>query len=425
MKLRHATEAAWVIGGQAMAAAGTLAGVRLLTQLLPPAVYGAVTLALGISALVMGTAATPLSQAALHFYPGFAARGALRELRGSLRRCLTTVVLKGSLLVFIAAAMFVALGKGSPLFAALLIALIVVDSWRAVHLSILNAGRRQGRFALWSALDAWARPSLACAAVMIFSASAEWVLAAQAMAGLALLILFGSGTWGGMMERSTTSPADFEQRLWAYALPLAPLGLIAWASNLGDRYLIGGTLGLGQAGIYAAVYGLSSMPFMAVGGTIEQAARPVYQALVTGGHRARAREVLGMWFIAIAAICGAGLLMAVFWNQQLANLILGPAYRNAAALIPWIAAGYTLRCLSYVFERVCYANGDTRQVLVIQSCGAFATLIATPVGALNWGLQGAAVAVPICFGAQLAAAAILARKSLAQSHPVLSNTSVA
>ena len=58
--------------------------------------------------------------------------------------------------------------------------------------------------------------------------------------------------------------------MWAYALPLIPLGVISWASTLGDRYFIGGLLGVADAGIYAAgAWRSSNSPFMILNMTAE------------------------------------------------------------------------------------------------------------------------------------------------------------
>ncbi|MDB6011901.1 MAG: hypothetical protein JWL65_4151, partial [Gammaproteobacteria bacterium] len=66
---RHLTDALWVISGTALSAVGTLVGIRVLTQYLAPAAYGAVSLALGLSTLAISLVATPLTQAAIHYYP--------------------------------------------------------------------------------------------------------------------------------------------------------------------------------------------------------------------------------------------------------------------------------------------------------------------------------------------------------------------
>ena len=97
------------------------------------------------------------------------------------------------------------------------------------------------------------------------------------------------------------------------------------------------------------------------------------------------------------------------------SLLVGKPYRGAASLMPWIAAGYAIRATSYVFERVCYAYGQTRRVLAIQLCAVAATIVCTPAGVIYWGLKGAAMAVPAYFSVQLAAAIFLARRTMLET----------
>jgi O-antigen/teichoic acid export membrane protein len=96
-------------------------------------------------------------------------------------------------------------------------------------------------------------------------------------------------------------------------------------------------------------------------------------------------------------------------SEWLAFLLLGPSFRSGASLMPWIAGGYALIIVAHVFERVCFAYGQTRWVLVIQAAAAAVGMVGTAVGTVGWGLQGAAAAVPLYFAVQLAVSAYAAR----------------
>jgi len=114
-----------------------------------------------------------------------------------------------------------------------------------------------------------------------------------------------------------------------------------------------------------------------IGGTIEQAVRPVYQHAVSRRDGARANVIFVLWLIAVAAACAGCVIVIYRWHNLLAELFLGPQYRGQAGLMPWIAAGYGIRCVAGVFERVCYAYGGTSRVLLIQCSAATATIVAT------------------------------------------------
>jgi O-antigen/teichoic acid export membrane protein len=424
---RRIAEAGWVIGGQAATALGTVVGVRVLTQFLNPAVYGTVSLVLGISTLAISLVAAPLTQAAIHFYPRVVAEGSVRDLLEALQRCFRTMAPWVVVTMVVGGLVYITQSYGSPVLVMCLVGLVVCDCWRAANLSLLNAARRQGRFGLWMAADAWARPLAATAAVVYVGQTAVAVLASYLVVSVCLLAVFSYRLWPRASSRDSGFAGrarSLDSQMWAYALPLMPLGIVGWASSLGDRYVIGGVLSVADAGMYAAVYGLASSPFMIVVGTAEQALRPIYQTAVSQADYARARKILTLWITGVAVICALGVLAFVFGHKLFAAIAVGKTYRHASGLMPWIALGYAIRAVSYVFERVCYAYGQTRRVLVIQVCAACATVIVTPVGVLALGLRGAAMAVPVYFSVQLAIAIWLARRTIRETHPKHPDTGV-
>lgn len=418
MKDRLLSGTAWVVGGQAATAAGTVLGVRLLTQYIPPATFGTVSLALGVGALALNVACTPLTQAAMHFYPSLAASGSAGELQRSLRKSLQYSAKWALLAIALGGSLFTLVYSGSPAIVVLIALLLICDAWRSTGLALANAARDHKRYALWQSADAWGRPLLATAAVLILGESAPVVLAAYVGASALLIATFALRAGHQSPEtdsraHQSDSGAQLDSRLWRYAFPLIPLGLISWANGLGDRYIIGGLLSVADTGIYAASYGLASRPLLIISATIELVVRPVYQSAVSAGDHARANRLLLLWFAAITAVGIFVVAATALWRTEIAALLLGPQYRGGADLMPWIAAGYSLLTISYVFERVCYAHARTHSVLLVQACTVTAAVITTTVGTLNWGLIGAAMAIPVYFSVQLTAAVLLAQRARA------------
>ncbi|HVO47242.1 MAG TPA: lipopolysaccharide biosynthesis protein [Steroidobacteraceae bacterium] len=421
---RSLREAVGLALGTSVTALGTLVGVRVLTQFLPPSGYGALSLIMGVSVLAISLVSTPLTQAAIHFYPSVATDGSPRLILQSLLRCTIRMapwILAGGLL---AALIYMEWGGGTLTLTALATALLAADCWRAANLSLLNAARRHLRYVAWTFLDAWGRPLAGAAAVFAVGPSVTAVLAAYVIVSVTLLLAFSIGLWpatanatrtpatGAPYGNSADLPNPLDARMWSYALPLIPLGVIGWASNLGDRYVIAGVLSVADAGLYAAVYGLASAPFMMVGGTVELALRPIHQTAVAAGNQARANFILRAWVTAVSAVCGLGVLVLAVGHREVAAVCVGAAYRQASGLMPWIGLGYAIRSVSYVFERVSYAYARTHRVLVTQLWAVVATVVATPAGVLLAGLKGAAMAVPVYFTVQCLVAVVLARRTL-------------
>jgi len=411
-------DAFWIVSGTALSAVGTLVGIRVLTQFLTPGDFGAVSLALGLSTLTVSLVATPLTQAAIHFYPALGG-DSTPQLLASLCRCFFGAGPWIAVGVVLGAAAWLYWGQGSPLLVMILVLLLASDCWRSANLSLLNAARSNRSYALWVAGDAALRPLVAVVAVILFGRSPVIVLSAYLFVSAALVLIFtrGGGT-SGPLSQTQHSPEEataLDRRMWAYALPLIPLGVVGWLSNLGDRYIIGGVMSVADAGLYAALYGISSSPFMMAGGTVELALRPIHQAAVARGDQQQSQRMYRIWLLMVVAVCGVGVLALAVGHQLVASLLVGKAYRHASYLMPWIGLGYAIRSASYVFERMCYAYGKTQRVLVIQCCAVVATLVVTPLGVIYFGLKGAAMAVPIYFSVQLAVAVALARRTVKQS----------
>jgi O-antigen/teichoic acid export membrane protein len=367
-----------------------------------------------MSILAANLVAAPLTQAAIHFYPGIVADGSASELLKSLLRCYRSVAPWAAAVALAGGVLYVGWGHGSPVLVALLALQFASDCWRSANLSLLNAARRQQRFALWTAADIWSRPLAGALAAVWVGQSPVAVLAAYVLVSVCTATGFSYRLWPSQAaspERAADRSRVLDARMWSYALPLVPLGVISWMSSLGDRYIIGGLLSVADAGIYAAVYGLSSSPFLIVSATGEQALRPLYQTAVTRGDSAGSLRIHRIWLAAVVGICTLGVALFAVGHEFIAGLFVGKSYRGAASLMPWIATGYAIRAASYVFERVCYAYGQTRRVLAIQLCAVAAALALTPAGVITFGLKGAAMAVPAYFSVQLATAIFFARRT--------------
>ncbi|HXG61675.1 MAG TPA: lipopolysaccharide biosynthesis protein [Planctomycetota bacterium] len=414
---RIVIEAAWVFAGQMASAAATLVGLRLITDLVSPSVYGTIVLVVGTVGLAHGLVAGPWMQSVLRLYPEVAAAGAEGELRRATWVGLRKPVIAALLLMGAPGAIWTLSHPEHTWTAVLALVLLAAEIARSVEVTFLSASRRQRAMALLIAVDAWLRISGALALVVVFGPSSAAVLGGYLLgcgATLGGYRLLGRRRDSGNRFSSPTvllSPEALLPRMWIYALPLAPLPLIAWVSAQADRYLLAGMAGISAAGLYAAMYGLASKPFMLLSGTVDLALRQPYYTRVSAADHTAERAALALWLRAVTA--GSLLLYLPFalFHRQIAALALGSDYRDHSALMAWIAAGYALLCMAQVFERVCYAYGDTRGVLWIQGCGALLSLaVAAPLVA-RWGIRGAAWAVPVSFSAQLMIAAARARRA--------------
>jgi O-antigen/teichoic acid export membrane protein len=300
-------------------------------------------------------------------------------------------------------------------------ALIAVDTARSLEITLMTAARWQKPPALWNATEALARPLIAVAFIHIIGGSPQIVLFAFFVASLATYAFFQHvfvqkvpyGKDDSKTPEIAIRDALSREIRW-YAIPIIPAATVAWINSLSDRYVIAVLLGLAQSGIYMAAYGLVSRPFLMVGGLILQTLQPVYYEAVSRGEEQRAMRISRLMLQSMAATCIAGCVLVFLLKDPIGHLLLGPNFRSSIHLLPWFAVGYTFLCLSYVRTTASLAYKRSGAVFAAELAGACCSLgVGIP---LIWifGLEGAAVAVPVYYFVQLVTAHALAKRDFAR-----------
>lgn len=401
-----------VVGAfQVGSALGQVVGVRLLTEVLTPAVFGEASLLMGAAALMTSTLVNPSLQALLRHYPveggaenrtiveAVTAKNIKRAVKAALPVCLPL-----SVMAFL-------VGWVTPFDVLLIAVLVGVDGLRMFQTAILNATRQHRRYGIWQNGEAWGRPIVAYGAVTILGVQADVVLASfAATSGLLYLMLRRKMPASLPVPHEGSEAQELLENFKQYTIPLIPIGLIGWTSNMADRYMIGGLLSSKEVGTYVAVYGLASRPTLMLSSIAETAIRPTYYQALRRQSEA-SKKYIGAWFL-IAGF-GSAALWAGFalFHEEVASLLLGPAFRDGAYLAPWIAAGYGLLALVHITTRVCFAHDATKSVLFSEAAGAVLSVVVGFPMIYFYGLEGAAMAVPLYFGMQFLLSAYLARRA--------------
>jgi O-antigen/teichoic acid export membrane protein len=388
-------------------------GIRLLTQFVSPEVYGSINLLLGVSALVCGILSFPVSQAALRYYPEEAKKDQTSLLRHVANQIVQkrTVLLLAVILIF-GAVYSIMTETSFWVFIALAI-ILIVDIIRGMQSTYLAAARRHKVYSLWNVADAWVRPLSVVLVAIFIGTSLQTILFGYVMASAVLLVIITitvKSEYNSDAQPNSLLDPELSKEIRKFALPLLPLIIVGWISGLSDRYIVGGILGLEQVGIYSAVYGLISRPFLMAGAIIEQTLRPVYFEAIAAGNHAHGKKTFSIWIMIAAAVCGVGIVAVILLRGPIGTLLLAEKYRSGIVLMPWIALGYSLLVMSTVFEKPCYAYKKTRAVLFTQSGSAVASIcIAVPM-IYKFGLRGAAFSIPLYFGVQLLLSISISRR---------------
>ncbi|MER8479330.1 lipopolysaccharide biosynthesis protein [Mesorhizobium sp. M1163] len=422
---RFLRDGGWVIFGQLVSALGALAAIRIVTELLSPDAFGRLTLLVGVSALVHNLTAVPTMQSVIRFFADCSNQGDIAALRRVSGTLIARSVMFGAFGLVLLWAMIGSKWGDAPYTGALVASALIIDAARNFEFGLFNAARRQRAAALIVVADAWCRPILAVISVSFFGASAQSVLVGYIVAS-ALVVATMRATMsleGRAVQSSELIPpkADGKMERLAlairrYSMPLIPVAIFGWFNGMGDRYIIGAMIGLEQAGLYAAAYGLVSRPFLMVASTVELIFRPILHNAIAADNRKRIKQVERLWLAAVGVCSAIGVIGFYEFSDVIVRIMFAESYGQARYIMPWIAAGSALFNIATVLTRFCYAFNDTWNAFLVIGMGTAITILVLVPLVFYYGLIGAAVANPIYFGAQILLALFFSKRSEKHFH---------
>ncbi len=375
-------DAAWIAAGQAIVVIAGLAGTRVLTTLLPPEVYGQISLVVGLGTLGMGLFCLPFLQAAMRSFPDARLAGQVGALRRLAAGYVQRGVLAAGLLIALAGAGWTLWSDApvAPVVFLVAAGVVAAEAWRSFEAALLNGARRQQDYALRTGLDALARPAAAALLVWWLGPAALYALLGFVAGSVTLSLLLRRRTVRGAaeVEGATDEPwvQNHRSEFLRYALPLMPMAAMNWVMSMGDRYFLNASWGPETVGIYWAAYALGSQPFIAANALLHNTLRPVLYEAVAEGDAAKERRTLRVLLGLALAVGVTGWLLITVLAEPLCTLLLGPAFRaGAAALLPWIGAAYALQMVQQAFEVILYAHRQSRQLVVLQAIAAASAVV--------------------------------------------------
>lgn len=384
--------------GQVFSVVARLLGLRLITELAAPTTYGEVVLLIGILALGRDVFCTPILTATLRFFPDAAAQGRTRELRNLVARLLKRCTLFSGALLLAGAGVWIFFSDAEvSVWAFVLLAvLLALDVQRMFETNLLNAERRQAAFSAWGALDAWGRALGAVGLILMFGPSAVVIVLGYTV---------GAGVVNLIMRLAVVKPPDEPAEAdasWAattrgpmlrYAAPLVPLATLGWITTLGDRYVLAALASAQEVGIYAAAFGVASMPFVFVASTIALTLRPILFDAFAARDTRKKRQTLLLWLSLLLAAFIPGMILVDVLSGPIVRLLLGEAFWDAAPLLVWIAAASAVQGVQQVFSNVIYAEGRTPLLMVAHGAAAIVALGLFALLIPEYGALGAALSI--------------------------------
>ena len=390
---RYGADLAAVAAGRGLTVLGSVVGVRVLTESLPPALFGRYKLALAGLSLVTSVSVRPFIQYAMRAYHDAEARGAGPAFLAHSRRWFGRYA-GGLGLAAAAAGYLVSAGGRLSLpelagVAAVLALQAVVEYERALF---VTRGRQRAAETIGVGMQ-WLIPFAVAASVRAGESMAVMLPAHAAV----LALIASAHGWRGRRTESGLSAAHPRDGgletapAWAFAWPLMVAGCLGWLLHESDRLILGYYHGSGAVGLYAAAYGLVAAPFTTAAGAVAQVMYPVVFA--TSARRGGSSVLPGPMVAGTLLIGVGGVLAVWWWGDALAGVVLAEGYRaGVSGLLLWIAVGYACFGVATCFDLAAYGAGRTTQPMVAAAVAAAANVGLDLLLVPAHGAGGAAVA---------------------------------
>jgi len=340
---RLAKEGSWVLTGQLVAVAGSLALVRVLTEYLEPEQYGELALGLTVAGLVNQVVMGGITTAVGRFYSiAYESRDLAGYIRHAIRLMgygtivVSVIALSITIILFLTGyTKWIGLAAGALVFS-------IFSGYTAALSSVQNAARQRGTAAIHGGLDAWLRILFAIAVILWLGSSSTAVILGYSLASLLVCVsqfFFLKRSFGHWAEDKPTSP-NWSRQMWTYSWPFSVWGLFSWAQQASDRWALQFFGTTENVGLYAVVFQLGYAPIGLVAGMVMTLLGPIfYQRSGDATDRARNQSVHRLAWL----VTGAGLLttiaafvVAYVLHEWIFIVMVAPQYRTASSLLPWM-----------------------------------------------------------------------------------------
>ena len=336
---RVQAELGWVIVGQLLAFLGGFAGIKVLTNLFGPAIYGQVALGITIAGLVQMFVYGPIDQTVLRFVSVHRERGTLAVFFAALKRIhrlAASLVIPATLLTSLAV-YFLSNGEWSWLVLSSCL-FGIASGFYGTFVSLHNAFRQRRVVTLHQGVDVWLRMCLAVIAVTMFSRTGSaaligYFLAATIMAVsivyFALKLPALNENWGVPIQ-SQEAIGHTVSEFIEFGRPFIYFAAFGIVSAYADRWIIFGMLGAEAVGRYAAIFQLANAPVVLAVGMMNQFVVPViFDRAGAGITEAQSFQSTQLLYQVIAVFSAIMLLMvgaAYLFSESLVGLVTAPEF---------------------------------------------------------------------------------------------------
>lgn len=396
--LRLSKEGSWIVLGNAMAVLGSVVGVRVLTELLDPIVYGELALGMTVATLVNQTVLGPLANGITRFYAPALEQGQIGAyLKGASR----LVLMATAITLLLAALGFMGLlvaGRAGwlPIAAAALI-FAMLSGYNSLLNGVQNAARQRSVVALHQGAESWAR-FLAAAGLIVWLGSTGTV----AMIGNAAAVMLILGSQCVFFRKAVYKSAavgaqgDWQKKIWTYSWPFATWGIFSWAQQASDRWALELLSTTQEVGFYAVLAQLGYYPISLVTGMAVQLLAPIFYQRAgdasDSGRNANVSSLSGRLTALGLAVTGVAFVIALLFHPLIFSIFAAKEYRSASHLLPWMVLSGGIFAAGQMIALNLMSQMKTHAMMRVKISTALLGIASNFAGAYWYGIRGIVIA---------------------------------
>ncbi len=392
-------ESFWIIAGQVVSVLGALLGIRLLTQVMAPDVFGELSLAMTLTTFLSQTLFAPVGQSTLRFFSSATEAHDLRSFMPALKLMMKWAIVVASLGVSLVCLIFAQIGK--PGWTGLIIAAAlfsILSGLSSTVDSIQNALRQRAVVACHGAVATWGRFLFAVVLVSVIGPYSELAMLGYCLASAGVLVsqvnFFkkkGKSIWY-QKSFSPVSESHWRSMMISFAWPFAAWGVFGWAQMASDRWALELFVSTSDVGLYSVLYQIGYYPFLIVSGMIMQLVTPViFQEAGNTSDPSRmiqsVKFIKTLTFLSILATMLVS-LAAYFIHKNLFELLVAENYRSSSWLLPGMVLASGLFSSGQVASLFFHTNLMNERLLSPKIVSAIMAIVLNLSGAALFGLIG-------------------------------------
>jgi O-antigen/teichoic acid export membrane protein len=340
----------------------------------------------------------PFTQTLLNFSTGldkFQARTRSAFYAKKIAKSYLLAIALPALLITIALLLSGAISTRHASFIGLLGIAPAIEVLRASIIACFHNEQSYQKISAWLVLDAAIMLSAVLGSICAFgSSSLSFIFGYTASRFVGLIVAIGLiSDITFFSKRLYGLPPQEERAAISFALPIAAMGPIGWASVYLDRVTLGMIETTTAVGHYSAAGSLVARPFAISTNILTTVFRPRLVAeIAKQDYFPRSGTTVAKVWIFCTLLAGLTAYCCYFaFGRYAVDYFLGVSFRRTAVdLIPIMIASQTILIFTHAIDNIYFAMRLTRQLLTIQTLLLPISTLLLSVFIFNWGILGAA-----------------------------------